>query len=73
MMKVVGYKQNWGAVAPARLISPGKSSSCPRLETILEEGSETSAVFSKKVFLVLPVVLSMVFYFLLNKEVTLCA
>ncbi|XVF27286.1 hypothetical protein REPUB_Repub14bG0093700 [Reevesia pubescens] len=73
MMKEVGFKQNWGAVAPARLISPTKSSSFPRLETIHEEGCETHAVFPKKVFLFLPVVLSTVFYFLLNKDVTLCA
>ncbi|XWS18667.1 hypothetical protein CRYUN_Cryun32bG0064300 [Craigia yunnanensis] len=73
MMKEVGYKRNWGEVAPGRLISRRKSSSCPRLETILEEGCENHAVFSKKVFLVLPVVLSTVFYFLLNKDVTLYA
>ncbi|XWS19879.1 hypothetical protein CRYUN_Cryun31cG0054100 [Craigia yunnanensis] len=73
MMKEVGYKQNWSAVAPARLISPTKSSSYPRLETILEEGCENRAVFSKKVFLFLPLVLSTVFYFLLYKDLTLCA
>ncbi|XVF87123.1 hypothetical protein PTKIN_Ptkin18bG0094200 [Pterospermum kingtungense] len=70
----MGYKQNWGAVAPARLISPTRSSSCPRLETILEEGCEDHhAVFSNKVFFLLPVVLSTVFFFLLYKDVTFCA
>ncbi|EOY27635.1 Uncharacterized protein TCM_029431 [Theobroma cacao] len=73
MMKKVGYKQNWGAVAPAPLICPRRSSTCPRLETIHEEGCEYHAVFSNKVFLVLPVVLSTVFYFFLYKEATLCA
>ncbi|XWS12330.1 hypothetical protein CRYUN_Cryun37aG0080600 [Craigia yunnanensis] len=73
MVKEVGYKQNWGAVAPALLISRRRSSSFPRLETILEEGCEIRAVFSMKVFLVLPVVLSTVFYFLLYKDGTLCA
>ncbi|XWS16002.1 hypothetical protein CRYUN_Cryun34aG0049400 [Craigia yunnanensis] len=70
MMKEVGYKQNWGAVAPSRLISPRKSSTCPRLETILEECCENHAVL---VFLFLPVVLSTVFYFLLYNDATLCA
>ncbi|XVE88426.1 hypothetical protein DITRI_Ditri19aG0068700 [Diplodiscus trichospermus] len=48
MVKKVGFKQNWGEVAPAPLISRRKSSTCPRLETILEEGYENHAVFSKK-------------------------
>ncbi|WRX26933.1 hypothetical protein QQP08_019420 [Theobroma cacao] len=42
MMKKVGYKQNWGAVAPAPLICPRRSSTCPRLETIHEEGYATT-------------------------------
>ncbi|KAE8715053.1 LEM3 (ligand-effect modulator 3) family protein / CDC50 family protein isoform 1 [Hibiscus syriacus] len=73
MMKEVGYKQNWGEEAPSLLINPRKSSACPRLETILEEGYENHAVFSKKLLVVLPLVLSTAVYFLLNKDLTLCA
>ncbi|KAL4387114.1 hypothetical protein GQ457_09G004020 [Hibiscus cannabinus] len=69
----MGCKQNWGAVAPARFVSTRKSSTCPRLETILEEGCENKAVFTKKILLYLPVVLSTVFYFLLHKDMTRCA
>ncbi|KAK8524650.1 hypothetical protein V6N12_029512 [Hibiscus sabdariffa] len=69
----MGCKQNWGAVAPARFVPTRKSSTCPRLETILEEGCENKAVFTKKLLLYLPVVLSTVFYFLLHKDMTRCA
>ncbi|MBA0866070.1 hypothetical protein Goshw_017627 [Gossypium schwendimanii] len=60
MMKEVGYKRNWCEVATSPPITPRRSSSCPRLETILEEGSEHKGVSfpSKKVFLLIPVVLS---------------
>jgi hypothetical protein len=34
------YIQHWGELAPALLISLQKSSSCPKLEPIIEEGSE---------------------------------
>ncbi|MFQ6660277.1 hypothetical protein Gotur_028868 [Gossypium turneri] len=54
----MGCKQNWGAVAPARLVSTRKSSTCPMLETIVEEGCENESIFTKKIFLYLPVVLS---------------
>ncbi|KAK8495564.1 hypothetical protein V6N13_092982 [Hibiscus sabdariffa] len=37
-MKEVEYKQKWGEVAPSPLINPTKSSTCPSLDTILEEG-----------------------------------
>ncbi|KAL4290153.1 hypothetical protein GQ457_14G008240 [Hibiscus cannabinus] len=70
MMKEMGCKQNWGAVAPARLVSTRKSSTSPRLETILEEGCENHAAFTKKILLYLPVVLSTVFYFLVYNGVT---
>ncbi|KAK8608198.1 hypothetical protein V6N13_023628 [Hibiscus sabdariffa] len=73
MMKEMGCKQNWGAVAPARLVSTRKSSISPRLETILEEGCENHAAFTKKILLYLPVVLSTVFYFLVYNGVTRCA
>ncbi|XVF40092.1 hypothetical protein PTKIN_Ptkin01aG0084300 [Pterospermum kingtungense] len=73
-MMMGGHKQKWGAVAPAPLISRRKSSCRPRLETILEEGYDNDAAFfSKKLFLVLPVVLSTVCCFLLYKDVALCA
>ncbi|MFQ6660276.1 hypothetical protein Gotur_028865 [Gossypium turneri] len=54
----MGCKQNRGAVAPARHVSIRKSSTYPRLETIVEEGCENESVFTKKIFLYLPVVLS---------------
>ncbi|MBA0569719.1 hypothetical protein Golob_003431, partial [Gossypium lobatum] len=54
----MGCKQNWGAVAPARLVSTRKSSTCPMLETIVEEGCENESIFTKKIFLYLSVVLS---------------
>ncbi|MBA0595050.1 hypothetical protein Gorai_011929 [Gossypium raimondii] len=75
MMKEVGYKRNWCEVGTSPLITPRRSSSCPRLETILEEGSEDKGVSipSKKVFLLVPVVLSTVFYFLLKKDVNFSA
>ncbi|KAK8580522.1 hypothetical protein V6N12_070788 [Hibiscus sabdariffa] len=59
MMKEMGYNRSWGEVATSPLSAPKRCSSCPRLETIPEEGSENKAdsVPSKKVFL-LPVVLS---------------
>ncbi|KAB2025711.1 hypothetical protein ERO13_D06G143900v2 [Gossypium hirsutum] len=73
MTKEVVYMQNWGAVAPSPLINPRKSSTYPRLETIHEEGCENHSVFSKKFLLVLPLVLSTGVYFLVNKDLTLCA
>ncbi|KAB2029298.1 hypothetical protein ES319_D05G152400v1 [Gossypium barbadense] len=75
MMKEAGYKRNWCEVGTSPLITPRRSSSCPRLETILEEGSENEGVSipSKKVFLLVPVVLSTVFYFLLKKDVNFSA
>lgn len=38
--KKMKYIQHWGELAPALLISLQKSSSCPKLEPIIEEGSE---------------------------------
>ncbi|KAE8656189.1 LEM3 (ligand-effect modulator 3) family protein / CDC50 family protein isoform 1 [Hibiscus syriacus] len=71
MMKKVGYNRSWNA-APS--FPPRRCSSCPRLETILEEGSEYDAVsVSSKKLLLLSVVLSMVFYFLLNKDAAFSA
>ncbi|MBA0595049.1 hypothetical protein Gorai_011928 [Gossypium raimondii] len=37
MAKDIRYMQTWGEVAPALLISRQRSSSSPRLETIVEE------------------------------------
>ncbi|KAH1066261.1 hypothetical protein J1N35_031248 [Gossypium stocksii] len=75
MMEEVGYKRNWCEVATSPLITPRRSSSCLRLETILEEGSENKGVSipSKKVFHLVSVVLSTVFYFLLKKDVNFSA
>ncbi|KAK5792356.1 hypothetical protein PVK06_033470 [Gossypium arboreum] len=73
MMKEMGCKQNWGAVEQAHLVSTRKYSTCPMLETIVEEGCENESIFTKKSFLYLPVVLSTVFYFLLYKDVKRCA
>ncbi|KAE8659615.1 LEM3 (ligand-effect modulator 3) family protein / CDC50 family protein isoform 1 [Hibiscus syriacus] len=71
MLKKVEYNRTWGCTPS---IAPKRCSSCPRLETILEEGSEYTAVsISSKKLLLLSVVLSMVFYFLLNKDATFSA
>ncbi|GKU92622.1 hypothetical protein SLEP1_g6329 [Rubroshorea leprosula] len=56
--------QNWGEVASTLLISQQKSSRPCKLETILEEGYENSVVVPKRVVYLLPVVLSMILYFM---------
>ena len=60
--------QNWIEVAPAPLISHQKSSNSPKLEPILEEGSENSEVLQKGVFFVIPLLLSVGFYLFLHRD-----
>ncbi|KAL4367328.1 hypothetical protein GQ457_05G027330 [Hibiscus cannabinus] len=71
LMKTSGLET--AQMAPSPLINPRKSSTCPRLDTILEEGCEHHAVFPKKLLVFVPLVLSTAVYFLLNKDATLCA
>ncbi|GLT59885.1 hypothetical protein SLA2020_326800 [Shorea laevis] len=68
MVKDVRYVQNWVEVAPEPLISHQKPSTSPKLETIAEEGCDGVRV-PKRVFIVLPVLLSLVFYFLLYRQI----
>ncbi|MBA0565481.1 hypothetical protein Golob_010353 [Gossypium lobatum] len=61
MAKDILYMQTWGEVAPALLISRQRSSSSPRLETIVEE--ERGGVrLPKRVIVVLPILLSLSFW-----------
>lgn len=62
---------NFCEVAPTPLISCQRTSSNPKLETIFEEGSQNSEVVPKRVLFLLPVVLSVVLYFLLYRDVAL--
>ncbi|EOY27633.1 Uncharacterized protein TCM_029429 [Theobroma cacao] len=56
--------------APALVISHKKSSTSPRLETIVEEGSELNFEFGQKmVFFLLPVFLSVISYILLYRDI----
>lgn len=77
MVKEVSYMQNWVEVAPTLLITHQKSSKCPKLETIVEEGpgnimgSQISievAPISKRALFLLPVFVSFVSYFLLYRQ-----
>ncbi|MBA0720244.1 hypothetical protein Golax_007874 [Gossypium laxum] len=68
MAKDILYMQTWGEVAPALLISRQRSSSSPRLETIVEE--ERGGVrLPKRVIVVLPILLSLSLYALLYRYI----
>lgn len=58
-----------GEVAPPLVISHQKPSQCPKLETIVEEGSESFEILPKQVVFLLPVFLSFVSYFILHRLV----
>lgn len=62
----MSYMQNWIEVAPSPLIYPHKASNAPKLETIVEEGSENMAKSGKKVLYLLPVILSFASYLQLD-------
>lgn len=66
--------KNWAEIAPALLVSLQKSSNPPpKLETIEEEGGSRSLeTMHKRTTFLLPLIVSMVFYFLLYKEVNWC-
>lgn len=58
-------------VAPSLLICPARSSNCPKLETILEEGSEGLDDLKTRVVVVLfllPVLVSLVSFLLLYRN-----
>ncbi|PIN22441.1 hypothetical protein CDL12_04840 [Handroanthus impetiginosus] len=68
MRKQMSYINYWVEVAPSPLISPNRASNAPKLETIAEEGPEKIIfVSSKKAIYVLPVILSVVSYLLMNR------
>ncbi|EEF36384.1 conserved hypothetical protein [Ricinus communis] len=77
MVKGVRYVDNFGEVAPALLTFHRRSSSInPKLETIAEELDHSNSYFQslevvvpKRVVFLLPLVLSMGMYFLINKAV----
>ncbi|KAL6991526.1 hypothetical protein U1Q18_009638, partial [Sarracenia purpurea var. burkii] len=69
--QISSYMHNWIEVAPAPLISPQKpsSSTSPKLEPIAEEESDRLGSVHKKAFYLLPVVLSIVSYIWLNRNI----
>ncbi|KAK7359450.1 hypothetical protein VNO77_01410 [Canavalia gladiata] len=72
MVKEVRGIQNCGEVAPALLITPQKcSTGFPRLEPIIEEGSEVSfqCVMPKRMLFLVPAFISFVTYFLLYRSI----
>ncbi|KAK4349424.1 hypothetical protein RND71_032179 [Anisodus tanguticus] len=69
MGKKIGYTHNWVEVAPSPYISCQKTSNAPKLETILEEGSENLNFLNMKLIYVLPVLLSFASYVLINNYV----
>jgi len=63
-------KGNYVEVAPSLLISPQRKPSLPRLETILEEGpQQCDVIVSKRIVVLLPVLLSSILYFFLYRNV----
>merc|ERR1711879_1111474 len=68
MVKEARSMQEVEEVAPALLISCKRCSSCPKLDTIVEEeGSESFEILPKRMMFFLPVLVSFVSYLLLNK------
>lgn len=68
MVKNVKSMQNWIEVAPSTFVSYRRSSSCPKLETIIEEGSNPFESFPKRVLIILPFLISYGSYFLLYRH-----
>ncbi|KAK9750254.1 hypothetical protein RND81_02G182400 [Saponaria officinalis] len=63
-------KGNYVEVVPSVLVVPQRKISIAKLETILEEGPQQSDVIvPKRLFIALPVFLSMILYFLLYKSI----
>lgn len=63
-------KENFVEVAPSMIITPRRKSNFSKLETIIEEGShKCDVIVPKRFFIALPVLLSMIMYFLLYKIV----
>ncbi|KAL4289952.1 hypothetical protein GQ457_14G008220 [Hibiscus cannabinus] len=71
LMKGMEYWENAYEKAPAIVISHKKTSTCPRLETILEEGSELNSVVGlgqrTLFFVLIPLSLSILSYVLSYK------
>ncbi|KAI6703418.1 hypothetical protein NL676_012554 [Syzygium grande] len=72
MVNDTRYMNDWGEVAPTLLLYHRRSSSSPRLETIFEEGSEEfQLVVNKRMLFILPVLFSLISYFLLYRNALL--
>ncbi|KAK7284022.1 hypothetical protein RIF29_13773 [Crotalaria pallida] len=70
MVKEVRGIHNCGEVAPAVYITPRKYSLCsPRLEPIIEEGSERFQIVPKRMLFIVPAFISSVSYFLLYRYI----
>lgn len=70
MVKNVRSMQNWVVeVAPSTFVSRRRSSSSPKLATIVEEGSNNIEILPDRVFFFLPVLVSFVSYFLLYRHI----
>ncbi|KAM0994616.1 hypothetical protein ACFX2I_010099 [Malus domestica] len=69
MAKRGRYMHNWVEVAPPQVISREKCSSFPKLETIVEEGSESFEILPKRVVFLLPVFFSLVSYLILYRQI----
>ncbi|GFP81175.1 hypothetical protein PHJA_000260800 [Phtheirospermum japonicum] len=69
MGKQMSYVHNWVEVAPSPMVLyPHKASNAPRLETIVEEGSDKMEIVipAKKAIYLVPIILSFVSYMLNN-------
>jgi len=63
-------KGNRFEVAPSAFVAPQRKSKFPKLETILEEGTHShDVVVPKRIVIVLPLLLSMILYFFLYKNI----
>lgn len=63
-------KRNFIEVAPSMVISPQRKPNFSKLETIVEEGPQRyDVVVPKRLFIALPVLLSMIMYFFIYQSV----
>ncbi|KAH0995081.1 hypothetical protein GBA52_018945 [Prunus armeniaca] len=69
MVKGGRYMHNWVEVAPPLMISHEKCSNSPKLETIVEEGSESFEILQKRVVFLLPVFLSFISYLIMYRQI----
>ncbi|KAL4387042.1 hypothetical protein GQ457_09G004030 [Hibiscus cannabinus] len=67
MEKDIRYMQELGQVAPSVVISHYKPMSRPRLEPITEEEYDDVEVLKKRVFVLLPILISLSIYVFLRR------